>query len=194
MPSRATAASKSRSDDAPAAPSRPAVRPRADARRRRCSRSTGPPVLANLEYGVVRHAAARRARRGRPSGRDRDRGRGRAQPVGGRPVALAPRRHRQARSPVCAISARPRSRSTSSSRSRTGYDGTGVGTDEALADALRAGRVVLGYALTFDDVHASGSSACVQHPLGLAVVRRDDEQARRIRSFRRRARSAACRS
>ena len=51
-------------------------------------------------------------------------------------------------------------------------------TDEAMASALRPGRVVLGYALTFDSPATPAStSACVQHPLGLAVIRRDDERA-----------------
>jgi HD-GYP domain-containing protein (c-di-GMP phosphodiesterase class II) len=45
--------------------------------------------------------------------------------------------------------------------------------DEALADSLRAGRAVLGYALTFDRAPAP-SSSCLQHPLGLAIVRRGD--------------------
>ena len=35
---------------------------------------------------------------------------------------------------------------------------------------------MLGYAMTFDDP-TKPSSACVQHPLGLALVRRGDEQA-----------------
>jgi adenylate cyclase len=50
-------------------------------------------------------------------------------------------------------------------------------TDEAMARALRPGRVVLGYALTFDSpATPTSTSACVQHPLGLAVIRRDDER------------------
>ncbi len=51
------------------------------------------------------------------------------------------------------------------------YEGTD--TDAVLADTLRAGRVVLGYALTFEPV-TTKASACVQHPIGLAIVRRDD--------------------
>ena len=47
--------------------------------------------------------------------------------------------------------------------------------DAALAEILRAGRVVLGYALTFDGAPGLGT-ACVQHPLGLAIVRRSDDQ------------------
>jgi adenylate cyclase len=51
-------------------------------------------------------------------------------------------------------------------------------TDEAMASALRPGHVVLGYALTFDSpATPTSTSACVQHPLGLAVIRRDDERA-----------------
>ena len=55
------------------------------------------------------------------------------------------------------------------------YAGAGAATDEAMADALRPGKVVLGYALTFDNT-SKASSACVQHPLGLALVRRGDER------------------
>ena len=48
-----------------------------------------------------------------------------------------------------------------------------VSPDAALAETLRAGRVVLGYALTFD---AGGSSReCVHHPLGVAVIQDEDE-------------------
>jgi len=55
------------------------------------------------------------------------------------------------------------------------YAGAGAATDEAMADALRPGKVVLGYALTFDNT-SKPSSACVQHPLGLVLVRRGDER------------------
>lgn len=51
----------------------------------------------------------------------------------------------------------------------------GGNTDAVLADTLRSGRVVLGYALTFDRSTVR-ASACVQHPLGLAIMRRDDTQ------------------
>ena len=37
--------------------------------------------------------------------------------------------------------------------------------------------MVLGYALTFDASVRDQSSACVQHPLGLAVIRRGDDHA-----------------
>jgi CHASE2 domain-containing sensor protein len=53
-------------------------------------------------------------------------------------------------------------------------EGSGVSTDQALARTLREGGVVVGYALTFDP-DASQSSSCVQHPLGLAIVRRGDD-------------------
>ena len=56
------------------------------------------------------------------------------------------------------------------------YDGSGSNPDGVLAETLRTGGVVLGYALTFDRVPA-GSSACVRHPLGLAIIRRGDELA-----------------
>jgi HD-GYP domain-containing protein (c-di-GMP phosphodiesterase class II) len=55
------------------------------------------------------------------------------------------------------------------------YEGSGVATDEVLADTLRAGSVVLGYALTFDPRPGNQPSPCVQHPIGLAVIRRGDE-------------------
>ena len=50
------------------------------------------------------------------------------------------------------------------------YEGTGASTDASLADTLRSGRVVVGYALTFDAA-ARGANACVQHPIGLAIIR-----------------------
>ncbi len=56
------------------------------------------------------------------------------------------------------------------------YQETGAGTDAALAQTLRAGRVIVGYALTFDGA-AHGSGACVSHPLGLAIVHRGLERA-----------------
>ena len=52
--------------------------------------------------------------------------------------------------------------------------GSGSAPDTVLADALRNGDVVLGYALTFDGATAA-SSGCLQHPLGLAIVRHGDE-------------------
>jgi adenylate cyclase len=48
--------------------------------------------------------------------------------------------------------------------------------DATLAAMLRSGKVVLGYALTFEGAPL-GSTDCVQHPLGLAVIRQDDDSA-----------------
>jgi adenylate cyclase len=42
-----------------------------------------------------------------------------------------------------------------------------AGPDDALADALRPGRVILGYAMTFE---GSTPAGCVLHPVGVAVV------------------------
>ena len=53
-------------------------------------------------------------------------------------------------------------------------DRNGPAADGALADVLREGRVILGYGLTFDPV-PSAHSACVLHPIGLAIVRPPDE-------------------
>jgi adenylate cyclase len=58
------------------------------------------------------------------------------------------------------------------------YEGPGISSDAALADTLRSGKVVVGYALTFDP-SAKGSNACVQHPIGLAIVQRGAEEAER---------------
>jgi CHASE2 domain-containing sensor protein len=55
------------------------------------------------------------------------------------------------------------------------FRGPDTDTDDVLAATLREGRVILGYALTFDKVNTK-ASACVEHPIGLAIVRRDDEQ------------------
>ena len=52
--------------------------------------------------------------------------------------------------------------------------GTQATPDAALAETLRQGRVVLGYALTFDRA-ASAPSACVLHPLGLAIIQPREE-------------------
>ncbi|MEO8075524.1 MAG: CHASE2 domain-containing protein, partial [Acidobacteriota bacterium] len=54
------------------------------------------------------------------------------------------------------------------------FEDVNVATDRALAEVLKGGRVVLGYALTFDHP-ARQSGACVQHPLGIALVRRGNE-------------------
>ena len=55
------------------------------------------------------------------------------------------------------------------------FDGSGMAPDDALAQTLRGGRVVLGYAMTFDGTHHM-SKTCVQHPVGLAVVQPPDDQ------------------
>jgi adenylate cyclase len=63
------------------------------------------------------------------------------------------------------------------------YGGAGINPDEAMATTLRArgprehGAAVLGYALTFDDQSSNQPSPCVQHPLGLALIRRGEEPA-----------------
>src|SRR5262249_16273068 len=46
--------------------------------------------------------------------------------------------------------------------------------DSTFARALGDGHVVLGYALTFDD--GAGSTGCVLHPVGVAIVQRADER------------------
>ena len=56
------------------------------------------------------------------------------------------------------------------------FSAADVDPDAALADVLRDGRVVLGYALTFAD-DGGMPRECVHHPLGLAVVRRGSEDA-----------------
>jgi CHASE2 domain-containing sensor protein len=56
------------------------------------------------------------------------------------------------------------------------YETPGFSSDAALATALQAGGVIVGYALTFDSA-GKGLNACVQHPLGLAIIRRGDEDA-----------------
>jgi len=52
-------------------------------------------------------------------------------------------------------------------------DRAGEESDAALADALRGGRVVLGYGLMFDEA-SRASSTCVLHPVGLAIVQPPD--------------------
>jgi len=55
------------------------------------------------------------------------------------------------------------------------YEGGGHSPDQTLADTLAQGRVVLGYALTFDGA-SSQAGSCVQHPLGLAIIRQGDDR------------------
>jgi CHASE2 domain-containing sensor protein len=49
------------------------------------------------------------------------------------------------------------------------FEGDDVQPDAALAESLRGGHVVLGYAMTFDGAHHA-SRACVRHPIGVAIV------------------------
>jgi CHASE2 domain-containing sensor protein len=51
--------------------------------------------------------------------------------------------------------------------------GAGASPDEALAETLTAGGIVLGYAMTFDGTRGVAGD-CSLRPLGLAVVRQDD--------------------
>jgi HD-GYP domain-containing protein (c-di-GMP phosphodiesterase class II) len=53
------------------------------------------------------------------------------------------------------------------------YDGAGVPPDAALAETLRAGKVALGYAMTFVAGHTA-PHPCDPPALGLAITRRDD--------------------
>jgi HD-GYP domain-containing protein (c-di-GMP phosphodiesterase class II) len=53
-------------------------------------------------------------------------------------------------------------------------DDNGPDGDAALAETVGAGKVVLGYAMVFEDGPGS-SKGCFQHPMGLAIIRRDDE-------------------
>jgi adenylate cyclase len=52
--------------------------------------------------------------------------------------------------------------------------GGGLDPDDALAAELRKGRVVLGYAMTFDSARGE-PPACTLHPLGLAVVQPQED-------------------
>ena len=56
------------------------------------------------------------------------------------------------------------------------YDGAALSPDVVLADALGGGRVVLGYALTFDGT-AAPSTACPHYALSVPVVHRGDQGA-----------------
>ncbi len=53
-------------------------------------------------------------------------------------------------------------------------EGTTVTSDPALADTLRAGRVILGYAMTFDGP-TDAPTTCAQHPLSLAIIRQGED-------------------
>ena len=56
---------------------------------------------------------------------------------------------------------------------RDRYEGTDLSPDAALADALRPGRVFIGYGMTFEQP-GTGAGPCIQHPLPLAVLQRDE--------------------
>jgi HD-GYP domain-containing protein (c-di-GMP phosphodiesterase class II) len=58
------------------------------------------------------------------------------------------------------------------SRSNAGTQDT---PDTSLAETLRQGRVVLGYALTFDAAAARTPGACVLHPIALAIIEPREE-------------------
>lgn len=53
------------------------------------------------------------------------------------------------------------------------YAAEGPNPDAALEETLRAGGVILGYALTFDDP-GDAPRKCVHHPIGLAIVGGED--------------------
>jgi CHASE2 domain-containing sensor protein len=55
------------------------------------------------------------------------------------------------------------------------FESKGVTPDAALAESLRGGRVILGYAMTFDGIHHA-SRTCVRHPVALAIVQPADDQ------------------
>jgi len=57
----------------------------------------------------------------------------------------------------------------SSDSADAGWSGAPSPSDAALAEVLRAGGVVLGYAMTFDGPSAE-PSACVLHPIGVATL------------------------
>jgi adenylate cyclase len=50
------------------------------------------------------------------------------------------------------------------------YEGAGPSPDAVLSDTLREGRVILGYGLLFDST-SDGPKPCVQHALGLPIIR-----------------------
>ena len=53
------------------------------------------------------------------------------------------------------------------------YEGPDLSPDAALAQAFKPGRVFIGYGMTFEQP-GSGAGPCVQHPLPLAVLQRDE--------------------
>ena len=56
------------------------------------------------------------------------------------------------------------------------YADEGPNPDVALEETLRSGKVILGYALTFDDP-GEAPRKCIHHPIGLAIVGGEDEAA-----------------
>lgn len=56
------------------------------------------------------------------------------------------------------------------------HESAAADPDATLAEMLRGGRVVLGYALTFDAEPTTASGDCVRHPVSLAVVRHELEE------------------
>ena len=52
------------------------------------------------------------------------------------------------------------------------YEGPDQSPDAALAEALRPGRVFIGYGMTFEEP-GTGAGPCIQHPVPLAVLQRD---------------------
>jgi adenylate cyclase len=55
------------------------------------------------------------------------------------------------------------------------FETGGVTPDEKLAESLRGGRAILGYAMTFDGAHHAART-CVRHPIGVAVVQPPGDQ------------------
>jgi adenylate cyclase len=53
------------------------------------------------------------------------------------------------------------------------FEGAGPNPDESLADILRAGGAVLGYAMTFEG-SPNDANECKLHPISVAIMRRDD--------------------
>ena len=62
-------------------------------------------------------------------------------------------------------------------------------SDSTLTETLRQGRVILGYAMTFDPA-ASAPGGCVLHPVGLAVQSREESDAAVLSRNRRRLQPA----
>ncbi len=54
------------------------------------------------------------------------------------------------------------------------HEGVGPSPDAALAETVSSGKVILGYAMTFEAVSET-SKECLHHPISLAVIRPEDE-------------------